>query len=226
MPHIHRVVRHRVVRHRVVRHRAVRLFMLAPALALALGCVTTGDTPSPKPERRVSSWVLPSKALQSDIELHAEALPWTHGRERVDLISWFATVGEPAYDTLLGFLADDRPEVVATVLAALGATGDSRLVPYLRDAESTGWTDELRLESARARVRLGDWQAMPVLIDGLESENQFKRALCAQTLFEATREDKGYAPNASLPERDEAVARWRQWWQQRSMDKLLLSRAD
>ena len=207
-------------------HLSLRLFVLVPVLALAAGCVTTGDTPSPKPERRESNWVLPSSALQSDIELHAESLPWTHGRERVDLITWFATVGEPAYDTLLGFLDDDRPAVVATVLAALGATGDSRLVPYLRDAERPSWTEELLLESARARVRLGDWQAMPVLIDGLESEDQFKRALCAQTLFEATREDKGYAPGASLPEREEAVARWREWWQQRSADELLLSRVD
>jgi HEAT repeat protein len=170
--------------------------------------------------------VLPSKSLAGDIEARAERLPWTHGRERVDLITWFAMVGEPTYDTLLGYLEDERPEVVATVLAALGATGDSRLVPYLRLAEKPEWPAALKLESARARVRLGDWQAMPALIDGLESGDHFKRALCAQALFEATRENKGFDPGASLPEREAAVDRWRTWWQRRSSDSLLVSRAD
>jgi len=203
-----------------------RLLAFAPALLLATACVTTGDTPSPKRELPKSDWVLPSKSLTSDIETHAEALPWTHGRERVDLITWFAMVGEPAYDTLIMNLDDERPEVVATVLAALGATMDSRLVPHLRAAEHEDWSPALKMESARARVRLGDWEAMPALIDGLESPDRFKRALSAQALFEATREDKGYDPSASLPEREQAVERWRTWWQQRSNDNMLLSRAD
>ena len=203
-----------------------RLSVVAPLLLLFTACVTTGETASPKPERPQSDWVLPSKSLADDIEAHAEKLPWTHGRERVDLITWFAMVGEPAYDTLLGYLDDSRPEVVATVLASLGATGDSRLVPYLRRAEKPDWPDTLKLESARARVRLGDWEAMPVLIDGLESEDHFKRALCAQALFEATHENKGFDPGASLPEREAAVDRWRSWWQRREADSLLVNQAD
>lgn len=204
----------------------IRLIVLASVLVIPTGCVTTGKLPSPPPERQESDWVMPSRALAGDIEDHAEAIPWTHGRERVDLISWFATIGEPAYDTLLVLLDDERPEVVGTVLAALGATGDSRLVPYLREAAKPSWKPELKLESARARVRLGDWQAMPILIDGLESEQHYRRALCAQTLLEATSEDKGFSASASLPEREEAVSRWRGWWQRRSSDELLLSRAD
>lgn len=206
-------------------HSNVKLLLVAPLLALvalSLGCVTTGDKESSKPERRPSNWVKPASGLESEIAKHAESLPWTHGRDRVDLISWFASVGEPAYDTLLLFLEDERPEVVGTALAALGATRDARLVPYLRDAERASWSGPLRLESARTRVRLGDWEAMPVLIDGLESEDHFKRAMCAQALFEATRENKGFAPGAALPEREEAVARWRTWWQQRSSDGLLV----
>lgn len=203
-----------------------RLWLPGLALTLAVSCVTTTNSNDMALDLPKSDWVQPSSSLAADIERHAEALPWTHGRERVDLITWFAMVGEPAYDTLLGFLDDERPEVVATVLAALGATKDSRLVPYLRAAEHEDWSPALKLESARARVRLGDWQAMPVLIDGLESEDHFKRALCAQALYEATAETKGFDAAASLPEREEAVERWRAWWQRRSSDNMLLSRKD
>ena len=203
-------------------HSNVKRLFVASLLALFVGCVSSGDNPTSESNRRPSNWVIPSTGLARDIALHAEQLPWTHGRERVDLITWFAMVGEPAYDTVLGFLEDDRPEVVGTALAALGATGDSRLVPYLRDAEKGDWSGALKLESARSRVRLGDWEAMPALIDGLESDNHFKRALCAQALIEATHEDKGFDPAASLPEREEAVGRWRSWWEQRSADALLV----
>ncbi len=196
---------------------------LVPCLLLALGCVTTGGTADKPTAFSDSQWVQPSASLATDIAVRAEALPWTHGRDRVDLISWFAMVGEPAYDTLLAFMDDDRPEVVATALAALGATADSRLVPTLRAAEKPEWSPVLKLENARTLVRLGDWEAMPILIDGLENEDHFKRALCAQALFNATRENNGFDPAASLPEREAAVARWRSWWQQRSEDSLLIS---
>ncbi len=183
-------------------------------------CVTTtikkNEITLPK-----SDWVLASRALGGDIAAKAEALPWTHGRERIDLITWFAGVGEPAYDTLLAFLTDDRPEVVATALASLGATGDSRLVSYLRASENPEWSENLLLESSRTRVRLGDWDAIPKLINGLASEEVFVRALCAQSLVEATAESLGYEAHAALPEREAAIARWRSWWDRREADELL-----
>ena len=62
---------------------------------------------------------------------------------------------------------------------------------------------------------------MPVLIEGLESEVVFVRGLCAQSLFDATKENHGFDAHASIPERDAAVARWRQWWSKRQGDELL-----
>lgn len=179
---------------------------------------------STTPERATpedSPWVQATGSLKAEIKKQADALPWTHGRDRVELISWFAVVGEPAYDELLAYLNDDRPEVVATALAALGATGDSRLVEPLRKAEHPEWSEVLQLESARARVRLGDWKAMPTLIEGLASDEFIKRALCVQVLKQATREDKGYDPNGTPEERAAAVQRWREWWTERQSDSLL-----
>jgi len=199
----------------------VRLGLVCAGL-LASACVTTvKGGGAPAPERHQSDWVLPSSALRDDIEQQAAALPYRHGADRLEAIAWFTSVGEPAYDTLLTFLVDDRASVVASALAALGGTRDHRLVPYLQDAERAEWTGTLALEYARTRVRLGDWDAMPVLIGGLESDVKLERALCVETLFEATRERHGFHAGASLPERQAAVERWRGWWERRSADELL-----
>ena len=204
-----------------MKHTTTRLLAVLAAGLLASACVTTtkgGSTPS---ERAESDWVLPSSSLRDDIQQQAAALPYRHGADRLDAITWFTAVGEPAYDTLLGFLEDDRTSVVGSALAALGATRDHRLVPYLREAGRPEWTGALGLEYARTRVRLGDWEAMPVLIEGLESEVKLERALCVETLYEATRERHGFVAGASLPERRAAVERWRGWWERRSADALL-----
>lgn len=191
------------------------------ALALTAACQTTTK---PQNEASQSRWVQATGSLEVELARQADALPYTHGRERVELISWFAAVGEPAYDLLLDFLDDDRAQVVATALAALGATGDARLVEPLRQAEQDSWGDALQLEMARARVRLGDWKAMPTLIEGLTSEEPFVRALCAQTITGATGETLGYDPHGNADGRAQAVERWRAWWLDRQDDDLLSKR--
>jgi len=196
----------------------LRLGLLAFALTAA--CQTT----TPQAEEAQSRWVRATGSLEVELARQADALPYTHGRERVELISWFAAVGEPAYDILLDFMDDERPQVVATALAALGATGDARLVEPLREAEQAGWGDALMLESARARVRLGDWESMPKLIEGMTSEEPFVRALCAQTITGATGETLGFDPHGNAEGRDQAVERWRAWWQNRQNDDLLSNR--
>lgn len=197
--------------------------LVAVAALLALGaCQTTSSQPNA--DAGESRWVQATGSLEVELDRQAAALPWTHGRDRVELIAWFAAVGEPAYETLLGFLDDDRPEVIATALAALGATGDARLVQPLREAEAHNWNNALKLESARARVRLGDWNAMPTLITGLEAEEPFVRALCLQALTQATRETKGFDPYGTEAERKAALIRWKEWWRAREKEALLVTR--
>ena len=59
---------------------------------------------------------------RKQIEDQAQRLPWTQGRERIEQIHWFATVGEPAYPKLLELVQDERPDVAGSAMAALGAT--------------------------------------------------------------------------------------------------------
>jgi len=197
--------------------RALSLFVSL----LCAACVTSGGRRT-STRASVGPWLEPSPHLRMQIEDQVERLPWTSGVERIELIQWFATVGEPAYPTLLELATDERSHVAGAALAALGATGDSRLVEPMR---SLAWPDaahdSLRLERARALLRLGDWSMVPILIDGLEAEHLMVRALCGQALYESTRERFGFEPGADEAARAAAVGRWRTWWDARRNDPLI-----
>jgi hypothetical protein len=185
-------------------------------LFVAAACTSTQSSLS-EPE-----WLKPSPRLKQQIEDAARRLPWTHGMERVEMITWFASVGEPGYPTLLEMVQDPRKDVAGSALAALGATRDSRLVDPLRKLPMPEGPEnfDLRLERARALLRLGDWQAVPTLIDGLRDDRQITRALCAQTLWESTHERFGYDPKGEPADREKAIAAWDAWWHDRSLDPL------
>jgi hypothetical protein len=196
-----------------------RLFTVVSSallLCLASACSSTQSSLGEQ------EWLKPSPRLRSQIEDAARRLPWTHGMERVEMITWFATVGEPAYPTLLQMVQDPRKDVAGSALAALGATRDSRLVEPLRAVPMPEGDDnfDLRLERARALLRLGDWQVMPTLIEGLRDERDITRALSAQTLWESTHEKFGYDANGDIEARNKSIAAWEAWWRDRSQDPL------
>jgi len=200
----------------------MRTALLAPILALSLvACVTVSDGKQKTHEANLGPWVEASPQLADKIERKAQELPWTHGIERVELIQWFAQVGEPAYPALLGLVLDPRPDVAGAALAALGTTRDSRLVNPLRELP---WPDlehsDLALERARTLLRLGDWSMLPHLIEGLGDERVMIRALCGQALYEATHERLGFDPNGTDEERSHSVERWNGWWAARQADPL------
>ncbi|MFO1010587.1 MAG: hypothetical protein U1F29_11050 [Planctomycetota bacterium] len=195
---------------------------LALGLALAASACTTTRSNVPPGTPGGGEWLEPSPQLREQISDAAKKLPWTHGLERVELVHWFAQVGEPAYPTLLDMVLDPRRDVAGAALAALGATRDSRLVvplqglPWPKQEEG-----DLALERARTLLRLGDWTMVPRLIEGLKDERLVTRALCIQALYEATHERMGFDARAEEPERAAAVQKWEQWWRERSSDPLL-----
>lgn len=202
-----------------------RLAVTLAAAGLLVSCVSTGG--SPRHPVADGPWIAASPVLQQQIDDEAKRLPWTHGFERMEQIRWFASLGEPGYATLLELARDPRDDVAASAFAALGATLDNRLVPYVREIPVPAGEAhaDLALERARALVRLGDWSEVPTLIAGLRDERLYTRSLCHDALIEATHEDKGFDPRATVEAREAAVARWEQWWRDRSADGLL-SRAD
>jgi len=204
---------------------------MSPTIAAAFSCLflslacssTSRDVRDDGPE---SDWIQPTPLLAQQIEDEATRLPFSHGFERLEQIRWFASIGEPAYPTLLRLSADPRDDVAAAALASLGATLDSRLVPHI---QAVPWSEErehsdLGLERARTLVRLGDWSQLPLLIQGLRDERLFTRSLCVDALREATKETQGYDPRAEVSEREKAVVRWEQWWLQRGGEGILPAR--
>ncbi|MFN0008897.1 MAG: hypothetical protein ACKVXR_13430 [Planctomycetota bacterium] len=207
----------------IARHARRGLPILIACLALAsTACVSTSSSVGAnKPPE--GPWLEPSPNLREQIEEKAKRFPWTHGLERVELIQWFAGVGEPAYSTLLEFARDPRPDVSGAALAALGATRDSRLVLHLRaipSATGPGSVD-LNLERARTLLRLGDWDTIPQLIHGLHDDRLITRALCSQALFEATRERFDFDPRGEPDARQASIEKWNAWWTARNADPLL-----
>ena len=198
-------------------------FLLVLA-ALGSSCATTHSSVPAE----TKGWLDPSPSLKRRIDDEAQRIPYTHGVERIELIRWFATVGEPAYPKLLELAADPRKDVAIAALAALGATRDSRLVSHLEAIEIHEGPDalDLRLERARTLLRLGDWGACPMLISGLKDERMFTRALCSQALTEATHENFGFDPKLEPAQSAEAVAQWEAWWKAREADKLLAKPAE
>jgi hypothetical protein len=196
--------------------RTLRLLSQALLLALTAACASTTAAVETKPE-----WLEPSPRLRAQIEDAAKRLPWTHGMERVEMITWFASVGEPAYPTLLAMVLDPRKDVAGSALASLGATRDSRLVEPMRALPwPEGQDTDLLFERARALMRLGDWQMVPILIGGLRNEELLTRALCAQTLWESTHERFAYDPKAEPDEREKSIVQWEKWWHERNEDPL------
>lgn len=190
--------------------------LAALSLALASGCAAGGAKSDASP------WLRPSPALRQQIDDQITRLPWTHGLERVEQITWLATVGEPAYEQLLALCTDPRPDVAASAVAALGATRDSRLVVPLRGVRWTAPPDRsLEFERARAFVRLGDWSQVTLLIDGLEQDDPWARAWCLSALRESTGQELGFDPQADPISREQAVARWRKWHATRAGEGIL-----
>ena len=169
-----------------------------------------------------SPWLEASPTLEGKIEQKATKLAFAPTlEERVQLIQWFAGVGEPAYDTLLDLVEDPRSDVAGSALAALGATGDVRLVPFIKNIDLPANAESLALERARTLVRLGDWSDVPVLIEGLKSERPYTRAVCAKTLASATNETFGFEAQGKEEDRLVAIQRWEAWWASRQTDVLL-----
>jgi len=207
----------------IARHLRRGLPILIASLALATSaCVSTNSSVGTN-KAHEGPWLEPSPNLREQIDEKAKRFPWTHGLERIELIQWFAGVGEPAYSTLLDFARDPRPDVSGAALAALGATRDSRLVLHLRaipPATGPGSVD-LNLERARTLLRLGDWDTIPQLIQGLHDDRLITRALCSQALFEATRERFDFDPRGEPEARQASIEQWEAWWKARSTDPLL-----
>jgi HEAT repeat protein len=93
----------------------------------------------------------------------------------------------------------ERPDLMRKV--------DRALKSRLDDVEPT-----VRFEAAAGLASRGDWDVLPVLIEGLESSESGIRFRCHEQLLATTSRDFGYGIDAPSAQRDAAVARWKAWY--------------
>ena len=204
--------------------RTSPLSLLLCGLIAACSSTTNESTPTDSaPEDQTLEWLEPTPDLSQRMDARMEQVPWVHGFEdQVEMIQWWADKGELAYSRLLQMAADPRPRVADIALAALASSRDGRLVEPLRQIQ---WPAEeqvdLAYSRARTHLRLGDWNHVDTLVEGLSDERVFARAMCFKALREATQMDHGYAPQAPEEERAEAVQAWQAWVAERQQDPLL-----
>ncbi|MDF1838569.1 MAG: hypothetical protein P1V35_11935, partial [Planctomycetota bacterium] len=159
----------------------------------------------------------------NELQMNAERMPWLQtAAEQQEMIEWFSLAGEAAFTKLLELASDPRPKVANMAFAALAASRDQRLVDELRQIP---WADDqplpVQYSRARAHLKLGDWSHIGILIDGLEDDVPYNRALCARILEGATKNNFGYDYRMGEMDRAPAVERWKQWYAERAADAIL-----
>lgn len=196
------------------------VFGLFLAAALLASCTSTKEAKASDVDE--GRWLAPSLLLQQQLDDEASRLPYTRGIERIEQIRWFASIGEPAYETLFRMIGDENEAVSSAAFAALGASGDRRLVEELRliDWKPDSRSADLKLERARTLVRLGDWSEIPTLIHGLSDERVYVRGLAIEALREATGEDFAFDPRGGETNRELGIDSWKRWWLKYSGDPM------
>ena len=77
----------------------------------------------------------------------------------------------------------------------------------LEDSDAT-----VRFEAATGLAARGEWDVLPVLIDGLDHPDSGVRYRCHEQLCSTTSRDFGYSIDAEPVERQAAVDQWRSWY--------------
>jgi tetratricopeptide (TPR) repeat protein len=114
---------------------------------------------------------------------------------------------------------DDSPRVRAYCVSQLAA-----LRRFDELAEVLKMNDgQLRLAAAFALGDQGILAGVPILIEALRLSDPELRAVAAQKLTEYTGQHFGYRPQGTPEDREAAIARWNQWWNENGAELVRTS---
>lgn len=149
--------------------------------------------------------------LEKEIDKIIARLPYQTGidlfKDINHLVSYDRFVIEPMMECL-DSPNDKVRSSAALVLGTLRAEESLEKLLTMTEDESK-W---VRMEVARAVLEIGAWDTIPLLIDGLDDEDERTRELCIHVLRDKTGENFGYVQNAQEQDRCVAVQAWRNWW--------------
>lgn len=193
----------------------------AAALALLASCQTTvnGRNVPASDASEAGELPEPSPLVAEQIDTVIRDVPFLRGRQIVGASAEIVRIGPPAIRKLLDAVADPDPTRRSFALNVLGALGDRRVLPAMREALNDSDAG-VRYEAARSSARLGDWAGFPVLIAGLRDASEYARTLCHDSLQRQTKLDFGFRPRDAEADREKAVERWLEWWRNHSRATL------
>jgi predicted CXXCH cytochrome family protein len=120
-----------------------------------------------------------------------------------------------------GLLADNDPDVVRAAAFAMARLGRTEALPAIGKAYTRFIYAETRRDLASAMAYLGDRDAVPLLMDGLDEHDDLIRESFFEALFEVTGLHMGYDTFAPRPERLEAISDLRAYWAMRGAGHLM-----
>jgi hypothetical protein len=149
-----------------------------------------------------------AKAILEAVKRIGENLPQTELKRHLLRLREFGKDAEPF---LLEALRDENPRRRSNAVFALGASKEKDLEHYLLPLLNDPLVP-VRIEAAAVLAERGCARGIPVLISGLENENEFIRENCIRVLRKETRMYFGY--KATMPEdwRAFRVTKWKAWW--------------
>lgn len=109
-------------------------------------------------------------------------------------------------------LEDQDPDVVRNSALALASLGDKGSIARIERALRAAPYKETRKDLAVALASLGSALGIPLLIEGLDDEDDLIREHFFEALFSVTGLHMGFNPMAPRHERLEAIARIAAWW--------------
>ena len=77
-------------------------------------------------------------------------------------------------------------------------------------------SERLRRHAYDTLLKCEDPTLIPLLIDTLAHDHLGRRSAALYLLKQRTHQSFGYAPKAPAPQRQEAIAKWRTWWEAQS----------
>lgn len=114
---------------------------------------------------------------------------------------------------LLKALADPVGAVRYAAAASLGKLGDASVAPYLIEClENPGFGTPSPIYEALGNLRVKE--AVPYLARGLRDEDHRTRGVANNALMVTTGRSHGFKPGGTAEDREEAVRKWEEWWEE------------
>ena len=185
----------------------MRLIALFVVLSCLAGCVSEGTDPISAKKDGPG----PVEMAEHRVAKYVARLPNLYGTRLLQIMQEIIAYKQLALNPVIAALPAADVRTQANLLYILGFVGGGKahdaVIPHLKSKDAG-----VRFESAVALLTMGDWGGVPTLLTFMESSDRRHRFKASEALKQVVKKDLGFQFDAPLPEREQALARWRGWW--------------